>query len=578
MADRSSLEVEWQFDAPDLEAVDAWLRAQPTHASLTLEERPPKRQRDTYFDTSEWHLFHAGSSLRTRVAEGEAHTTLKGLPVRGAGPLSRPEYSAPDEVEAVEAGDTSVAERLRLMRRGASLRPLFVVSTHRRVWLARAGEAVLAEIALDDTTVEAPHGATALLRRVEVEEGVPGGLDRIGAFLTAMRAECGLTRAAGTKFDAGLATAGLRPALPDLGPTRITPGDRAVDRAYAVLRQRAGEFLVRESGTALGEDVEQLHAMRVATRRLRAAMRVFDAVLPPALPQCREELRWFAQLLGAVRDLDVQLEHLEQLRSTAAWAEATALAPLVAQFERQRVEARAALLAAMNKERYACLVAALRAALLAGPAPDAPDLSSRNEGRRVILRRYRRFASDAAAMRRGSPHVEFHALRVRGKRLRYSLEPFLDLFGRAGTRALASLRGLQDLLGELQDLATTDARLRALVREQAAALPPDTLVMIGRLMERHDERADEIVRAFPRARAAVLRDFARIRRLLRPPAPVEALGVQADPPEVPAEERGASPLDAAERRALIVLPPPPRPARPARMAVRAFVRFFRGRR
>ncbi|MGE3857845.1 MAG: CHAD domain-containing protein [Dehalococcoidia bacterium] len=595
MAGRGPIEVEWQFDAPDLEAVDAWLRAQPAHAALALEERPPKRQRDTYFDTAEWRLFHAGLSLRSRIAGGDAETTLKALPARGDGPVARAEQSEPGEIEAVQEGVSALADRLRLMLRGQPLRPLFTVATHRRTWLARAGDDVLAEIALDDTTVEAPTGVTSVLRRVEVEQVAPGGLARVEAFLDAMRAECALERAAGSKFDAGLATAtaGARPGPPDLGPTAIAADDRAVDRAYAVLRRRTGEFLAREAGTALGEDPEQLHAMRVATRRLRAAMRVFDAVLPPALLEARDELRWFAQELGAVRDLDVQLEHLEQLRATAVWAEATALAPLVTQFERRRIEAREALLAAIAGDRYARLVTALRTALLAGPAPDAPDVSSADEARRVILRRYRRFETDAAALRPRSPHEAFHALRIRGKRLRYSLELFMDLAGRPGGRALASLRALQDLLGELQDLATTDERLRALVRDEAASLPPDTLVMIGRLMERHEERAAEIVRAFPRARAALLRDFARVRRRLRPPAPpveepapaVEATDLLAasespaapETPETP-EALPTAPIAVAQR-ALTVITTRPRPSRLAAAdAIRAFIRFFRGRR
>jgi triphosphatase len=573
MAVHGAVEVEWQFDAPDLEAVDRWLRAQPAHASLTLEERPPKRQRDTYFDTAAWHLFHAGTSLRTRHAEGAEETTLKGLPAGGDGPVSRSEHTAPGAVEEVLAGPSVVGERLRLMLRGAALAPLFVVATHRRTWLAGAGGATLAEIVLDDTTLEAPHGATSVLRRVEVEEVAPGGLAAIEPFLAAMRQECGLERATASKFAAGLLTAGWTPGLPDLGPTAITPDDRAVDRAYAILRRRTGEFLVREAGTALGEDPEQLHAMRVATRRLRAALRVFDVVLPPAFMELREELRWFAQVLGAVRDLDVQLEHLAELRARAAWSEATALAPLVTQFERQREQARAALLLALDEPRYARLVTALRDALLAGPAPDAPGVSSAEEARRVILRRYRRFAADADALRPRSPHVEFHALRIRGKRLRYSLELFADRFGRAGARALTSLRAMQDLLGELQDLATTDERLRDLVRDEAAALPPDTLVTIGRLMERHEDRAEQIVRAFPRARTVLLRSFAPVLRMLRAPAPpVEEPA--AAPPEPLSEPAPPSPERGVVVIATRALPPAPAPA----SAVRAFIRFFRGRR
>jgi len=87
-----------------------------------------------------------------------------------------------------------------------------------------------------------------------------------------------------------------------------------VDRAFAVLRRRFSEFLAFEGGTALGEDPEQLHQMRVSTRRARAALRVFDSVLPASLLEARDELPWVAQALGAVRDMDVLLDRPRRAR------------------------------------------------------------------------------------------------------------------------------------------------------------------------------------------------------------------------------------------------------------------------
>ena len=571
MAGDSPLEVEWQFDAPDLDRVERWLHAQPAHAALTLTHRGEKLQRDTYFDTESWHVQHAAYTLRVReVGEGR-ETTLKGMARRGDGPISRAEFNEPLDLPAALESDGNVGRRLRLIRRGAPLRPLFTVTTRRGVWLAQAGSVVLAEIALDDTAVQSASGATSTLQRVEIEEVTRGSLGTIETFVAAIRDECGLTPASTSKFEAGLIAAGWTPGPPELGPTSIAPDDRVVDRAYAVLRRRTGDFLVTEGGTALGEDVEQLHDMRVATRRLRAALRVFEDVLPPSLMAARDELQWFAQTLGAVRDLDVQLEHLEGLRSEAAWAEATALAPLVAQFEAQRVDGRAALLDAMSGERYARMVGTLRSTLLAGPLSDAPDVSSRDAARAIVRQRYRRFRQDAAALRRNSPHAEFHALRIRGKRLRYSLELFVDLYGRAGARALASLRAVQDLLGELQDLATTDIRLRDLVGTQPTALPADTLVMVGRLLERHVDRSAAIVDAFPRARRAVLRDFVRLERAMRPPQRVDA---PTEDPDPSTEQMASAP--AGSSMALVPVSPVRRRRAPGG-ALRALLRFVRRR-
>lgn len=516
----TSLEVEWQFEAPDLAAVERWLRAQPTYASAALDDRGEKTQRDIYLDSADWRVFHAGYSLRVRTKGDASEVTLKALARGTRGPVRRAEFSEAGEIDLLATSEGPVGERLRLILRGAPLRPLLTVTTRRHTWVVRSASTDLAEVALDDTTVDS-DGVSATLGRVEIEEIEPGGLEAVQTFVHALQSACALIPAATSKFEAGLLAAGLRPAPPDLGPTGFTPDDRASDRAYAILRRRLGELLINEGGTALGEDPESLHQMRVATRRLRAALQVFETALPTTLLNTRGELRWLAQSLGAVRDLDVQLERLDALRRASPWDDSNALAPLATQFERARVEARTALLAVLDDDRYARLVGTARDLLIAGPPAEAPDEPSRVLGRRIIARRYRQFRREARLLRRSSPHADYHAVRIRGKRLRYSLELFIDLYGRDGALALASLRRLQDLLGELQDLATTDERLRLLVQTHAAELPPDTLVMIGRLTEQHRVRAVEVIDAFPRTYAAVLRRFDRLRRTpgWRRPAP-----------------------------------------------------------
>jgi len=568
----ASIEVEWQFDAPALDAVERWLRAQPAYAPVGLDDRGEKTQRDTYFDSPDWRVFLAGYSLRMRSKGDASEVTLKALARPEArpedrGPVRRAEFSEPGQIEALATSDGPVGARVRLMLRGHSIRPLFTVTTRRHTWVVRSpSSTALAEIALDDTTVSTEGGVSSTLQRVEIEELVPGGLASTRTFVEALRAACSLTPATTSKFEAGLLAAGLRPAPPDLGPIEIAPGDLDAGRAYAILRRRFGELLACESGTALGEDPEAVHQMRVATRRLRAALRVFDSVLPPEVVAARDEWRWLARLLGAVRDLDVQLELLEALRLSSPWDEANSLAPLVAQFERERTEARAALLEALGSDRYARLVGSFRGQLIAGSPGDAADTPSREVGRSIISRRYRRFRRDARLLRRRSPHAEYHALRIRGKRLRYSLELFVDLYGREGALALVSLRAIQDRLGELQDLATTDERLRGLVQTHATEMPAETLVMIGRLIERHRTRAAEVVDAFPRTLAPLARRFGRLRR-----APAwRHVGPAI---EEPAEDDAPS---ASELNTSVLIPEVMTPSlRPSRGVAWTFIRMFR---
>src|SRR5690606_18087206 len=103
-------------------------------------------------------------------------------------------------------------------------------------------------------------------------------------------------------------------AVLDFGSQQRDPDGGAAEYAYAWLREQWAAFILHAPGTRVGEDIEALHQMRVSTRRLRATIRVFDAILPPAMEHFRDELQWVGHELGAVRDLDVQIEGLERLR------------------------------------------------------------------------------------------------------------------------------------------------------------------------------------------------------------------------------------------------------------------------
>src|SRR5215212_10108639 len=80
-------------------------------------------------------------------------------------------------------------------------------------------------------------------------------------------------------------------------------------------------MLAHEPGVRLGEDPEELHDMRVATRRLRAALKLYKEVLPKRAERYERDLRHFAGSLGEVRDLDVHLERLagEASRDGGFW-------------------------------------------------------------------------------------------------------------------------------------------------------------------------------------------------------------------------------------------------------------------
>src|ERR1019366_1344329 len=117
-----------------------------------------------------------------------------------------------------------------------------------------------------------------------------------------------------------------------------------------------------------------LHAMRVATRRMRAAWRVFgDGFRLDRTRRMRRRLRERATRLGGVRDLDVLIEAAEAHRASLAEADAAAFAPLVRAWSENREVARLLLLRELDSGAYTRLVEEYRIFVMAeGAAVLAP--------------------------------------------------------------------------------------------------------------------------------------------------------------------------------------------------------------
>ena len=156
--------------------------------------------------------------------------------------------------------------------------------------------------------------------------------------------------------------------------------------AFAILRKQFAAMRVHEPGTRLGEDAEELHDMRVATRRMRAALKLFSGALPEQAGFYRNELKWVAASLGEVRDLDVQIEQLQAISSEEEEDRET-FGEIVAALEKRRAEARESMLEALDSDRYELIVSSFAGILRCGPEREgranepiaivAPDLVSR---------------------------------------------------------------------------------------------------------------------------------------------------------------------------------------------------------
>jgi triphosphatase len=551
------VEIEWQFDALDLRPVERWLATLPTLAietrdggTVTALARPARRLVDSYLDCDDWRIARAGFVVRTRRRGRQDEVTLKdSRPAEGSGLRQRLEATEnlPPSGLAGLGDDGPVGRRLRAIIGSRRLREVLQVRTRRRPFALRVGGVDVAEIALDDTMIVVGTGQRPMqLRRVEVEVN-PEWLDALEPIVEQLRVSCGLQPARLSKFEAGLLALGEEiPGMPDLGPTDVSAESTMGDLAFAVLRRQLAVVRAKEPGTRLGEDPEELHDMRVATRRLRAALSMFEAVLPVRAQAFREELGWLARLLGTVRDLDVQLEGLAGLSSAEVHTTPDGHDPLVelaALLEREREAARTDMLNGLDSVRWDRLAKGLTTMAQQGPA--RRSLATRVPAEiglpELVLGRHHKVRKAAKRAKHSGVVTDFHALRIRCKRLRYALEFSSDVYGGKTSRFVRELAVLQDELGEMQDAEVASLQLADLATGDAH-LPAATVFMMGGVAEQHRRRVRQLLKRLPeelprtQGRAwRELRDLMERRRdeaeAARPPARATLRAVPQPPPE-----------------------------------------------
>jgi len=585
------VEIEWQFDALDLRPVERWLATLPTLAietgdggTITALARPPRRLVDSYRDSDDWRIARAGFVVRTRRRGRHDEITLKDTrPAEGNGLRQRLEVTEVLPAAGLDAlgADGPVGRRLRAIVGTRHLREVLQVRTRRRPFALRVGGVDVAEIALDDTMIVVGTGQRPMqLRRVEVEVR-PDWLEALEPIVEQLRITCGLQPARLSKFEAGLLALGEElPGAPDLGPTDISATSTMGDLAFAVLRRQLAVLRAKEPGTRLGEDPEELHDMRVATRRLRAALSLFQSVLPVRAQMFREELGWLARLLGAVRDLDVQLEGLADMSGRdvdpaigPAHNSSGPFAELAALLEREREAARTDMLNGLDSVRWDRLAKGLTAMAQQGPA--RRSLATRVPAEiglpELVLARHHKVRKAATRAKRSGAVPDFHALRIRCKRLRYALEFSSEVYGGKTTRFVRTLTVLQDELGAMQDAEVASLQLAALATGDSH-LPVATIFMMGGVAERHRREVKRLLKRLPdelrrtEGRAwRELRDLMERRRVeaeaARPPVRTTLRALPGPQPEA---ESAATPSPAANEPihpaampGLTALAPPP---------------------
>lgn len=334
-----------------------------------------------------------------------------------------------------------------------------------------------------------PRVADHVLRVVPMR-GYDEAFDRLEAFVVG---DLGLPAGAPGPYVRALQTLGRAPGdYTDKPEFELEPDMRADDAARRIHLALLDVMDANVAGIRDDVDTEFLHDFRTAVRRIRAALSQIKGVFPESVvDRHKEEFRWLQRGTGALRDLHVHTLRLPTYEGELPAVVRRRLAPLREYLRAHTVSAHQDVCTLLASPRFERLDATWRGFLESGgPArPEPPEAAKPaiEVATARIARAFRRVVRRGDRICDSSPAAALHDVRIECKKLRYLVTFFESLFPTAATeRLVGGLKGLQDHLGDFNDLEVQQAALSRfaddMVKEGYAS--SEALLAMGRLVER----------------------------------------------------------------------------------------------
>jgi CHAD domain-containing protein len=238
----------------------------------------------------------------------------------------------------------------------------------------------------------------------------------------------------------------------------VVPDDAMSEAGRKILFHQFEIMLKHEPGVRQDGNIDAIHDMRVATRRMRSAIKLFHSYYKKGSPVrvFERSLKTIASTLGEVRDMDVFQDKIRKYAAELPEADRESLHNLSKQFNTDTTSARERLVNYLDGSHYRNFIATFHEFLTtpgAGSQTKFP-LGEPHIVRHVVppllygqystMRSYETLLSVAAL-------DTLHDLRIEGKRLRYTLEFFTEVLGSEAKTVINAVKSLQDHLGDLQD-------------------------------------------------------------------------------------------------------------------------------
>lgn len=491
------MEVEAKFSIPDEQTYQRLLEA-TSLAGYSLEDPTLLNLHDRYLDTADGTILAGGYACRIRQQGDLTLATLKGLG-SASGAIHRRvelEVELPQSLPPQQWPPGAARDLALSLCDGEPLVTLLEATQTRHRRHLCDDSRMVAELNLDRVRLYQKGQTSATYLELEVELVHGGSEEALEQLAEELQSEWGLLPQSRSKFERGMDLFGSEPAIQEGHPAAngvqpldveaadaplalavellsepgLEPDDPMSEAGRKIFHFHHQRMVYHEPGTRMGTDIESLHDMRVTTRRMRAAFRVFGPYYKPkAVAAYRKGLKRTGRALGPVRDLDVFRAKIESYLSTLPESQQRGLDPFLAVLEAHRDSARERMNAYLDSAKYGRFrdrfgqfaitegMGSRQAGLQDGePQP----YRVRHIAPMVIYQRVAAVrAYDEWVSIPNPPPERLHALRIACKRLRYTLEFFQEVLGPDTKALIRSIVTVQDHLGNLQDAIVARALL-----------------------------------------------------------------------------------------------------------------------
>jgi inorganic triphosphatase YgiF len=447
----------------------ARLRSHPAVLASRSVKPVTHKLTSIYYDTPDLKLLDAGISLRVRRMSGCWFQMVK------AAGSSLAELHQRAECESIIAAghpdftkilDPHLIDLFADQQLRDALKPIFHTEVRRTVWLLTFDNGDKVELVLDIGQLVADKNRVSISEiELELKGGNTGRL-----FDLALELQSDIPLALNNTSKAQMGYAFYRPQPPAIFKAKLPILARDVEAGDA-FKQIAWECLHHIQGNQevvlQGTDVEGVHQMRVALRRLRSAFSLFHKMLGRGNSAAlTEELRWISDILGVVRDLDVFITQT--------------LPPITAQFNNHlgllnlhekaltaQKKAYNNARSAINSQRYHRLLLSLAAWLenerWRENKPEADNWHVLDIAQEALSKSHKQLYQHGEHLMHMHQEAR-HQTRIAAKKLRYAAEFFSSLYPVGKSRTFVrKLANLQDVLGVLNDITVTENLLHQLI-------------------------------------------------------------------------------------------------------------------